>query len=166
MSQLGCSGALNGKHRQVAFWWGEHVRKKRHGADFKRRIVKLVMERGHARAEVGEVGEVDLEHGIVSRVVNHRTIDCHNSVSWARSAERPAGDIENATLKRQNRDLKTNACVPGHIKRVVWRIMVSAALPPLVGASDRFGESWAMICGSVLSDGQASHPPAHPPILV
>ncbi len=74
--------------------------RKKYDADFKRRIVELVVGKGRTCAEVS------LEYGIPPGVVSRWATEYRNGAGWARSAEKLAGDTENATLKRENRDLK------------------------------------------------------------
>ena len=74
--------------------------RKKYDADFKRRIVELVVEKGRTSTEVG------LEHDIPLGLVTRWATEYRNGASWVRSAKKLAEDTENATLKKENHDLK------------------------------------------------------------
>ncbi len=77
------------------------LERKRYDADFKRRIVEIVLEKGRTRAEVG------LEYGVSPRVVSRWTVEYRKGANCARCAEKLTDDTEKAALKRRVRDLET-----------------------------------------------------------
>ncbi|MCA8837443.1 MAG: transposase [Proteobacteria bacterium] len=76
------------------------LERKRYDADFKRRIVEMVVEKGRTCAEVG------LEYGITPKIISRWTIEYRNGAGWARSVEKLAEDTEHAATKRRVRDLE------------------------------------------------------------
>ncbi len=77
------------------------MERRKFDADFKRRIVEMVLLKGCTHADVGR------DYGIARRVVSRWVGEYQKRTGWARTAEKLADDTENAALKREVRDLKS-----------------------------------------------------------